>query len=180
MSDAPSGIDIAAIITAGGTALAAVGTAWKGLTDASALKARVEALEALGLAALKTAVETLKSSTEAELKRLRTDLEAVAISRVNLEKRVDAHAIEMRGGKRQPTGQHGTLDPAAAARTLALEEARDEAQEKRLADLEKRAESNTNKLDKLNDSLNAIHVALGVIETHLDYIADEKKRRRGT
>lgn len=175
MSDAPDGTAIAAIITAGGTALAAVGAAWKGVTDASALKGRVEALEALGLAGLKLAVETLKGWVEAELKKLRADLDTSALARVNLEKRVDAHAIEMRGGKRQPTGQHGVMDPAAAARSLAL----DEAQERRIADLEKRAEGNTNKLDKLNESLNAINVALAIIETQLDNILDEKKRRRG-
>lgn len=173
MSDAPDGTAIAAMISAGGAALGTVIGAWKGLTDSSAIKARVDALEAIGLATVKTAVEQLKAYAEAELKKLRTDLDTVAASRVALERRVEAHALEMRGGKRQPTGQHGTLDPAMAERALA----RDDAQEKRLADLERQVTSNTAKLDRLGEYINAINVALARIETHLDNMLESRRRR---
>ena len=173
MSDTPDGTAIAAIVSAGGAALGTVIGAWKGLADTAALKTRVDAIEALGLAALKLAFEGSKTWADGELRKLRGDLDLVAASRIALEKRVDAYREEIRSGKRQPTGQHVALDPAAVERALA----RDEAQERRLLDLEKKADSNTSKIDKLVEYINTINVALARIETHLDNMLEAKRRR---
>jgi CII-binding regulator of phage lambda lysogenization HflD len=173
MSDAPDGTAIAAIITAGGTAIAAVATAWKGLTDRDALKVRVDALEALGIAALKVTLEQLRTWLESEAPKLRKDLDIVASAVVDMEKRLDRYRDELRGGKRQPTGQQPSL-PDLSASVI-----RDNDQERRLADVERRCEKNSDRIERIAEYVAAINVQLARVETHLLNIL-ESRRQRGT
>lgn len=171
MSEPPDGTAIAAIVTAAGTALAAIGGAWKGLGDRDALKARVDAIEALGLAALKLTLEQVRAWLESEAPKLRKDLDIVASAVVDMEKRLDRYRDEVRGGKRQPTGQQQASLPDLSASVI-----RDNEQERRLSELEKRAEKNSDKLDEQGKYINAINVAIARIESAVDHLIERKRR----
>ena len=181
MSEIPTdGTAIAAIITAGGTALAAIGTAWKGFTDRDALKLRVDALEALGLDALKTTLAQLRTWLESEAPKLRKDLDIVATAVVDvetavvdMEKRLDRYRDELRGGKRSAnaTGQFASLPDLSASVV------RDNEQERRLSEVERRCEKNSDRLDKMAEYIAAINVQLARVETHLLNILESRRSR---
>jgi uncharacterized coiled-coil protein SlyX len=173
MSDAPDGTAIAAIIAAAGTAVATIAGGLKGLGDRDALKARVDALEALGLEALKTTLTQLRTWLENEAPKLRKDLDSVATAAVDMEKRLDRYAAEMRSGKRSAnaTGQQPSL-PDLSASVI-----RDNEQERRIVELEKRAEKNSDRIEKIAEYVAAINVQLARVETHLINILDARRLR---
>ena len=171
MSDAPDGTAIAAIIAAAGTAIATVAGGIKGLGDRDALKARVDALEALGLATLKTTLDGIRAWLESEAPKLRKDLDIVASAVVDMERRLDRYRDEVRGGKRLTTGQQPSL-PDLSASVI-----RDNEQERRLSDLEKRAEKNGDRIDRIAEYVAAINVQLARVETHLLNILESRRQR---